>query len=115
MNRYGNCLCFNCNDSKEEDDFYTYDSTSSPENGLVLWLDVQASQYLPTSTEMGFFVMVHGHEYSPDPCGDGDFIQPGYATYIGIHLLETRSVIHYPQASMLRVSTSAVTPPAVHG
>ncbi|KAL1416748.1 hypothetical protein MTO96_000694 [Rhipicephalus appendiculatus] len=33
MNRYGNCLCFHCNASKEEDDFYTYDSTSTPENG----------------------------------------------------------------------------------
>ncbi|XP_075543811.1 acid-sensing ion channel 4-B-like [Dermacentor variabilis] len=92
MNRYGNCLCFNCNASREEDDFYAYDSTSSPDNGLVLVLDVQPDQYLPTSTEMGFFVMVHGHEYSPDPCSDGDFVEPGYATYIGIHLTKRLSL-----------------------
>ncbi|XP_077520038.1 degenerin mec-10-like [Amblyomma americanum] len=86
MNRYGNCLCFHCNSSRNDDAFYAYESTLSPENGLVLVLDVQASEYLPTSAEMGFFVMVHGHEYQADPCDDGDFVEPGYATYIGIHL-----------------------------
>ncbi|KAK8756265.1 hypothetical protein V5799_001033 [Amblyomma americanum] len=52
--------------------------------GLTLTLDLQPFEYLPTSTSMGFLVMVHGHGFRADVCQDSVFAQPGYVTYIGL-------------------------------
>ncbi|KAL3244943.1 hypothetical protein MRX96_047083 [Rhipicephalus microplus] len=52
--------------------------------GLTLTLDVQPQDYLPTSTAMGFLVMVHGRGFRADACANSVFAQPGYITYIGL-------------------------------
>ncbi|KAH7938695.1 hypothetical protein HPB51_028786 [Rhipicephalus microplus] len=52
--------------------------------GLTLTLDVQPQEHLPTSTAMGFLVMVHGRGFGADACADSVFAQPGYITYIGL-------------------------------
>ncbi|CAN8004202.1 unnamed protein product, partial [Ixodes pacificus] len=85
--RFGNCFCFHCKVAGgATEDFYHYQSTSRTEDGLVLMLDPQLDEYLPTSTEAGFIVMVHGRGFQPDICNDAVFVEPGYSTYIGLRL-----------------------------
>ncbi|CAN8002973.1 unnamed protein product [Ixodes pacificus] len=55
-------------------------------SGLELILDPQLDEYLPISTEVGFVVMIHGHGFRENVVSDSDFVEPGYVTYIGLHL-----------------------------
>ncbi|XP_040068512.2 acid-sensing ion channel 4-B-like, partial [Ixodes scapularis] len=85
--RYGICFCFHCNITDPEmEPFFDYHSTSSPNQGLELILDPQLDEYLPISTEVGFVVMVHGHGFRENVISDSDFVEPGYVTYIGLHM-----------------------------
>ncbi|EEC17379.1 conserved hypothetical protein [Ixodes scapularis] len=85
--RFGNCFCFHCKVAGGvTEDFFHYQSTSRTEDGLVVMLDPQLDEYLPTSTEAGFIVMVHGRGFQPDICNDAVFVEPGYSTYIGLRL-----------------------------
>ncbi|KAL3224712.1 hypothetical protein MRX96_049433, partial [Rhipicephalus microplus] len=79
---YGNCFCFHCGSTeRKNEEFYRYHAATAPEDGLELVLDAQAPEYLPTTTEMGFVVVVHGHGFRPVLCNDVVFVEPGYVTY----------------------------------
>ncbi|XP_054930270.1 acid-sensing ion channel 3-like isoform X2 [Dermacentor andersoni] len=83
--RYGNCFCLNCHGQEQHNaSIFNYHTVSAPNAGMTLTLDVQPQEYLPTSTAMGFLVMVHGRGFRADACGDSVFAQPGYITYIGL-------------------------------
>ncbi|XP_075726250.1 degenerin mec-10 [Rhipicephalus microplus] len=83
--RYGNCYCLNCHGQEQHNaSIFNYHTVSAPNAGLTLTLDVQPQEYLPTSTAMGFLVMVHGRGFRADACADSVFAQPGYITYIGL-------------------------------
>ncbi|XP_075546118.1 acid-sensing ion channel 3-like [Dermacentor variabilis] len=93
---YGNCFCFHCGSTeKKNEEFYLYQTAASPEDGLDLVLDAQAHEYLPTSMEMGFVVMVHGHGFRPVLCNDAVFAEPGYVTYISL-AMEKRTALPEP-------------------
>ncbi|KAH7968681.1 hypothetical protein HPB52_010648 [Rhipicephalus sanguineus] len=82
---YGNCFCFHCGSAEQKnEEFYRYHAAASPEDGLELVLDAQAHEYLPTTTEMGFVVVVHGHGFRPVLCNDAVFAEPGYVTHISL-------------------------------
>ncbi|KAM7292826.1 hypothetical protein ISCGN_025961 [Ixodes scapularis] len=83
--RHGTCLCFHCN--KSEMDFFSYGSLASPQNGLVITLNAQLDEYLPTSYQAGFLVMIHSHGTRYSVCSDGVYITPGRATYVGLNVL----------------------------
>ncbi|CAN7998753.1 unnamed protein product [Ixodes hexagonus] len=57
--RHGACFCFHCGMSAMG--AYAYGSLSSPHNGLVITLNAQLEEYLPTSYQAGFLVMIHSH------------------------------------------------------
>ncbi|CAN8027490.1 unnamed protein product, partial [Ixodes persulcatus] len=111
--RFGNCFCFHCKQSERRkgDDLlssvrsvkaetggrsFSRNPNVSPSivylAGLVLMLDPQLDEYLPTSTEAGFIVMVHGRGFQPDICNDAVFVEPGYSTYIGLRLNKRTSL-----------------------
>ncbi|KAL1416833.1 hypothetical protein MTO96_027431 [Rhipicephalus appendiculatus] len=93
---YGNCFCFHCGSAEQKnEEFYRYHAAASPEDGLELVLDAQAHEYLPTSTEMGFVVLVHGHGFRPALCNDAVFVEPGYVTYISL-TMEKRAALPEP-------------------
>ncbi|XP_077520043.1 acid-sensing ion channel 4-like [Amblyomma americanum] len=54
---FGNCFCFHC-DKKER---FEYNALSSPYDGLVMTLNLELHEYLPTSYQAGFIVMIHAH------------------------------------------------------
>ncbi|CAN8026976.1 unnamed protein product, partial [Ixodes persulcatus] len=83
--RHGTCLCFHCN--KSEMDFFAYGSLASPQNGLVITLNAQLDEYLPTSYQAGFLVMIHSHGTRYSVCSDGVYITPGRATYVGLNVI----------------------------
>ncbi|KAL3207241.1 hypothetical protein MRX96_039740 [Rhipicephalus microplus] len=80
-----NCYCLNCHGQEQHNaSIFNYHTVSAPNAGLTLTLDVQPQEYLPTSTAMGFLVMVHGRGFRADACAESVFAQPGYITYIGL-------------------------------
>ncbi|XP_049268805.1 acid-sensing ion channel 2-like [Rhipicephalus sanguineus] len=93
---YGNCFCFHCGSAEQKnEEFYRYHAAASPEDGLELVLDAQAHEYLPTTTEMGFVVVVHGHGFRPVLCNDAVFAEPGYVTHISL-TMEKRAALPEP-------------------
>ncbi|KAL3215913.1 hypothetical protein MRX96_033272 [Rhipicephalus microplus] len=93
---YGNCFCFHCGSTeRKNEEFYRYHAATAPEDGLELVLDAQAPEYLPTTTEMGFVVVVHGHGFRPVLCNDVVFVEPGYVTYISLSM-EKRAALPEP-------------------
>lgn len=80
----------------------TYTQVSCPvlrerfqHSGLELLLDVEAGEYLSTSTQMGFLVMIHGKGFLPDVCNHGVFVEPGYISYIGLQYVSGHfSILH---------------------
>ncbi|XP_054930209.1 acid-sensing ion channel 2-like [Dermacentor andersoni] len=54
---YGNCFCFRCGHAERLE----YNALSSPYDGLVLTLNPELDEYLPTSYQAGYIVMVHAH------------------------------------------------------
>lgn len=55
--------------------------------GLQIVLSPKIAEYLPTSSELGFVVMVHGHGFREDVSSDAEFVESGYVTYIGLRLV----------------------------
>ncbi|KAH7968745.1 hypothetical protein HPB52_011007 [Rhipicephalus sanguineus] len=80
---YGNCFCFLCDHDQRVD----YSALSSPYDGLVVTLNPQLNEYLPTSYQAGFIAMVHAHGTRFSVCQDGVYLSPGYTTYVGLNLL----------------------------
>ncbi|KAH7953480.1 hypothetical protein HPB49_009216 [Dermacentor silvarum] len=62
-------------------------STATAPSGLVLTLNPELDEYLPTSYQAGFIVMVHAHGTRFSVCSDSVYITPGYTTYVGLNLL----------------------------
>ncbi|KAH9372536.1 hypothetical protein HPB48_000280 [Haemaphysalis longicornis] len=86
--RYGNCFCFHCHGvGGKDEDFLHEETATSTKEGLDLILDAQAEEYLPTSTQMGFVVMIHGQGFRPVLCNDVVFVEPGFVTYISLRLV----------------------------
>ncbi|KAL1418193.1 hypothetical protein MTO96_026080 [Rhipicephalus appendiculatus] len=54
---------------------------------LVLTLNPELHEYLPTSYQAGFLVMVHAHGTRHSVCSDGVYLTPGYTTYVGLNVL----------------------------
>ncbi|XP_022655370.1 acid-sensing ion channel 1-like isoform X1 [Varroa destructor] len=107
---YGSCFCFHCHrrnhtkkfqklseedraeherTKREWDKYYEYGTLSSPLSGLVIQLNTEIDEYLPTSNEVGFVVMIHEHNKDYSICHDSVYILPGYTTYIGLNLMTT--------------------------
>ncbi|XP_049268812.1 acid-sensing ion channel 2-like [Rhipicephalus sanguineus] len=80
---YNNCFCFLCDHKPRVD----YTTMSSPYDGLVVTLNPQLNEYLPTSYQAGFIAMVHLHGTRYSICEDGVFLTPGHTTYVGLNLL----------------------------
>nr|XP_054930210.1 amiloride-sensitive sodium channel subunit gamma-like [Dermacentor andersoni] len=55
---YGNCFCIHC---EKTDRLFEYNSLASPFDGLVMTLNPELHEYLPTSYQAGFLVMIHAH------------------------------------------------------
>ncbi|KAH7967751.1 hypothetical protein HPB52_002157 [Rhipicephalus sanguineus] len=73
---YGNCFCFLCDHHQRVD----YSALSSPYDGLVVTLNPQLNEYLPTSYQAVFIAMVHAHGTRFSVCQDGVYLSPGYTT-----------------------------------
>ncbi|KAK8756137.1 hypothetical protein V5799_001157 [Amblyomma americanum] len=56
-------------------------------NRLELVLDPQVHEYLPSTSEVGFLVLIKNPGTSPSPPSDAVFVPPGYTTYIGLTLV----------------------------
>ncbi|KAH7950661.1 hypothetical protein HPB51_028309 [Rhipicephalus microplus] len=80
---YGNCFCFLCGHKERME----YSALSSPYDGLVITLNPELHEYLPTSYQAGFIVMVHAHGTRFSVCQDSVYLSPGYTTYVGLNLL----------------------------
>ncbi|KAL1418191.1 hypothetical protein MTO96_026078 [Rhipicephalus appendiculatus] len=80
---YGNCFCFLCGHDQRMD----YSALSSPYDGLVVTLNPELNEYLPTSYQAGFIAMVHAHGTRFSVCQDGVYLSPGHTTYVGLNLL----------------------------
>ncbi|XP_077520162.1 FMRFamide-activated amiloride-sensitive sodium channel-like [Amblyomma americanum] len=59
-------------------------------NRLELVLDPQVHEYLPSTSEVGFLVLIKNPGTSPSPPSDAVFVPPGYTTYIGLTLVRGR-------------------------
>ncbi|XP_018494240.1 acid-sensing ion channel 4-A [Galendromus occidentalis] len=81
---YGNCLTIN-KQKRESGDFVFY-RLGRPEQGLELILNVEINEYLPTTSEAGYIVMIHQHDLEADEATDGIFISPDGTTYIGVNV-----------------------------
>lgn len=81
---YGNCFCIHC---EKTDRLFDYNSLASPYNGLVMTLNPELHEYLPTSYQAGFLVMIHAHGTRHSVCSDGVYLTPGYTTYVGLSVL----------------------------
>ncbi|KAH6937119.1 hypothetical protein HPB50_025580 [Hyalomma asiaticum] len=57
-----------------------------PGDGLVMTLNPELHEYLPTSYQAGFLVMVHAHGTRHSVCSDGVYLTPGYTTYVGLNV-----------------------------
>ncbi|KAH6937115.1 hypothetical protein HPB50_025576 [Hyalomma asiaticum] len=79
---FGNCFCHRCGNTRRLD----YSGLSSPYNGLVVTLNPELDEYLPTSYQAGFIAMVHAHGTRFSLCSDGVYLSPGYTTYVGLNL-----------------------------
>ncbi|XP_075741840.1 degenerin-like protein unc-105 [Rhipicephalus microplus] len=62
---FGNCFCVHC---EKTDDIFEYNALASPRHGLVMTLNPELHEYLPTSYQAGFLVMVHAHGTSYGGC-----------------------------------------------
>ncbi|KAL3247386.1 hypothetical protein MRX96_057088 [Rhipicephalus microplus] len=80
---YGNCFCFLCGHKERME----YSTLSSPYDGLVITLNPELHEYLPTSYQAGFIAMVHAHGTRFSVCQDSVYLSPGYTTYVGLNLL----------------------------
>ncbi|KAL1477058.1 hypothetical protein MTO96_036063, partial [Rhipicephalus appendiculatus] len=80
---YNNCFCFLCDHKPRVD----YNAMSSPYDGLVVTLNAELNEYLPTSYQAGFIAMVHLHGTRYSLCEDGIFLTPGHTTYVGLNML----------------------------
>ncbi|XP_072143739.1 FMRFamide-activated amiloride-sensitive sodium channel-like [Dermacentor andersoni] len=81
---YGNCFCIHC---EKTDRLFEYNSLASPFDGLVMTLNPELHEYLPTSYQAGFLVMIHAHGTRHSVCSDGVYLTPGYTTYVGLSVL----------------------------
>ncbi|KAL3247384.1 hypothetical protein MRX96_057086, partial [Rhipicephalus microplus] len=81
---FGNCFCVHC---EKTDDIFEYNALASPRHGLVMTLNPELHEYLPTSYQAGFLVMVHAHGTRHSVCSDGVYLAPGYTTYVGLNVL----------------------------
>jgi hypothetical protein len=82
---YGNCYTYNfqTNDQAKQ----SLSGFTGPQFGLELVLNLETSEYMPTTREIGAKVMVHDPKKKADPEQDAVQIQPGVVTYVGIQMI----------------------------
>ncbi|OQR66773.1 hypothetical protein BIW11_13938 [Tropilaelaps mercedesae] len=72
--------------------YHEYGTLSSPLSGLVIQLNTEVNEYLPTSLDVGFVAMIHEHNKDYSICQDSIYVLPGYTTYIGLSLATTQNL-----------------------
>ncbi|XP_049522454.1 degenerin unc-8-like [Dermacentor silvarum] len=75
---YGNCFCIHC---EKTDRLFDYNSLASPYNGLVMTLNPELHEYLPTSYQAGFLVMIHAHGTRTWPKCLRELLEEPYGAY----------------------------------
>ncbi|CAG5119338.1 unnamed protein product [Candidula unifasciata] len=76
---YGTCYTFQI-----EDPLIQYVTRPGPKNGLILELNIEQYEYLPTTSSAGVNVMVHPLNEIPFPEDGGILAHPGAVTRVGI-------------------------------
>ncbi|XP_012942494.1 amiloride-sensitive sodium channel subunit gamma-like [Aplysia californica] len=87
--KYGDCFVFN----KQIPENFThsnprYTTKPGPDNGLIMKLDVQQMQYLYTTEDAGFKIVVHSQDTTAFPEDEGFLVMPGTRTNVGLKRTE---------------------------
>ena len=72
---YGNCYTYNF--QRNENTEQSLSGFTGPQFGLEMVLNLETSEYMPTTREIGAKVMVHDPKKKADPEQDAVQIQPG--------------------------------------
>ncbi|XP_012942491.1 degenerin mec-10-like [Aplysia californica] len=83
--KYGRCFIFNDMLQKHNDiSSQRYTTQPGPDNGLILELDVEQSEYLDTTESVGFKIVVNPQDTIAFPEDQGLIVMPGTSTNIGL-------------------------------
>ncbi|XP_076328277.1 degenerin-like protein unc-105 isoform X2 [Tachypleus tridentatus] len=95
---YGNCYTFNFHEDEEKRQRSTrLSGFTGPRYGLELLLNLNTSQYMPTTKETGVKIIIHSPFLRADTDQDLIHVPPGVVTYIGVRMVNITRLEHpYP-------------------